>query len=105
MRAAGDKMQFQFREVAEDAEKQKGDWSMSLDPTTGKLNGKIVVRLGAAQDVIQLERMLHSTTIQIGKEKAIVWVHNKFVDRLPSSWQGNASGTSQAARGRPPAGQ
>ena len=45
---------------------------MSLDPVIGKLNGKIVVRLGAAQEVVQLERMIHSTTIQIGKEKAIV---------------------------------
>lgn len=74
---------------------------MALDPATGKLDGKIVVRVGTAQDVVQLEKMIHNTTIQIGKEKAIVWVHNKWFDRLPSSWQGNASGSSQTARGSP----
>jgi len=105
MMAVGDKMQFPFREVVEDLEKQTGDWSMSLDPATGKLNGKIVIRLESVQEVDKLEKMIHSTTVQIGKEKAVVSVHNKMVDRLPATWQGNAAVSSQAARGGAPAGQ
>ena len=90
MRAVGDNMHVQFREVAEDAEKQMGDWSMSLDPHTGKLNGNIVVRLGTVQEVAQIEKEIHGTTLNIGKETAAISVHNKVVDRLPLSLQGNA---------------
>ena len=105
MLAVGDKMQFPFREVKEPLEKQTGDWSMSLDPATGKLNGKIVVRLESVQDVDKLEKMIHNTTVQIGKEKAVVSVHNKMIDRLPATWQGNALVSPQGARGGTPAGQ
>jgi hypothetical protein len=105
MMAVGVKMQFPFREVKETLEKQAGDWSMTLDPATGKLNGKIVVRLESAQEVVRLEKTIHSSTVQIGKEKAIVSVHNKMIDRLPAAWQGNALVSPLGARGGAPAGQ
>ena len=95
------KVGFGLCEVPETQVLASGEWTMCLDSTDQRPNGRIRVQLGTSLAVKQLEQAAHHQVVTVGSEDLTVKVSNFQVMDLPRC-TGNGMGASGALLGPPP---